>query len=135
MFNYTLITMATIITVGIMELIKLYLPEPTSARVKGLISLVLSTGFGVAGGFILQLDPTSICLNTAASVGLVQFSYDYLVKLLKKVIEKLQTKINVADAEYPLLVAQIQEELDKMFDEEECVCEKEEDKPTEEEKK
>lgn len=125
MFNFTLITIASIAAVGIMELVKLYLPETTPAKVKGAISLVLSAGIGVAAGYIMKVDIQTLLLSTGATVGMVQFSYDYVVKLLKKVIEYVQTRIDDNTAQLPLIEASVEKQLEAML-EGDCDCEDEE---------
>lgn len=115
MFNFTFITMATLVTVGIMELFKLYLPDGTSPRVKGAVSLVLSIGIAVGGCFLMRLPAQDVYLNVAACVGLVQFSYDYLVKLLKRVITTIEYNLDCDALEFPLFAAKIENELNHLF--------------------
>lgn len=115
MFDFTLITIASIAAVGVMELLKLYLPEATSVKIKGLISLVLSIIAAVGIGLVKGLDVQSLVLNAGAVVGLVQFSYDTVVKLFKKVIAYIESKVTIDDAQIPVLEAQMENELNALL--------------------
>ena len=39
MFNITLMTIVSLVTIGIVELIKVFLPENAGSKIKGMISL------------------------------------------------------------------------------------------------
>lgn len=124
MFNITLIAIASLATVGIVELIKVFLPENTSAKVKGLISLVISIGATVGFGFLLKSNPLTIISSTVGTVGLVQSSYNFILKLLKSKIEDIKIKIEEESIQLPLLKKHIEAEIEKITNgEESCDCE------------
>lgn len=126
MFNITLMTVASLVTIGIVELIKVFLPENTNSKVKGAISLVLSIGAGVGFGALLKYDAQTIILSTVGTVGLVQCSYDFILKLLKSKIEDIKTRIEEEALQLPLLEKQIETELDRLANGESCEhCEEE----------
>lgn len=124
MFSITLILIASLATIGIVELIKVFLPENTSAKVKGLISLVLSIGATVGFGFLLKNDIQTIILSTVGTVGLVQSSYNFILKFLKAKIEDIRIRIEEELIQIPLLKKHIEAEIEKVSNcEEHCDCE------------
>lgn len=124
MFNVTLMTVASIATVGIVELIKVFLPENTSAKVKGLISLILSVGATIGFGFLLKNDIQTIILSTVGTVGLVQSSYNFILKLLKSKIEDIKVRIEEESIQIPFLKKRIEAEIERITNgEEPCDCE------------
>lgn len=94
-FNYTLILIATIAVVGIMELLKNFLPEDINSKILTGISLGLSIVAGVGFSFALGVTGVlSIIGNTAAVIGLVQTSYNFVLKLILQIIEKIKEEIS-----------------------------------------
>lgn len=114
MFSITLILIASLATIGIVELIKVFLPENTSAKVKGLISLVLSIGATVGFGFLLRCGPLTIVSSTIGTVGLVQSSYNFILKFLKAKIEDIRIRIEEELIQIPLLKKHIEAEIEKV---------------------
>ena len=95
--NFTVILTAALVVVGVMELIKKFLPETVSAKVQAIISLVLSAVAGI--GFSLAFGITTPLLvieNTAAVIGLVQTSYNFVLKLLREQIKNVETNVEAA---------------------------------------
>lgn len=124
MFNVTLMTIASLTTVGIVELIKVFLPENTNAKVKGLISLILSVGATIGFGFLLKNDIQTIILSTVGTVGLVQSSYNFILKLLKSKIEDIKVRIEEESIQIPFLKKHIEAEIERITNgEEPCDCE------------
>ena len=87
----------SVAVVGIMELIKNYLPENISAKIQGLISLCLSIIASVGFGIYAKLPAEDVIKNTVYVVGLTQTSYNFLLKLLKKYIEGMQLQLENAE--------------------------------------
>ena len=114
MFNITLMTIVSLVTIGIVELIKVFLPENASSKIKGMISLVISIAGSIGIGVLLNYDTRTIILSTVGTVGLVHCYYDFILKLLKSKIEQLKLKIEEESIQIPLLEKQIETELDKL---------------------
>lgn len=124
MFNITLIIAASLTTIGIIELIKVFLPENTSAKVKGLISLVISIGATIGFGFLLKNSFQTILLSSIVTVGLVQSSYNFILKLLKSKIEDIKVRIEEESIQIPFLKKRIEAEIERIKNgEESCDCE------------
>lgn len=124
MFSITLIVVASLATIGIVELIKVFLPENTSAKVKSLISLALSIGATIGFGFLFKNSPQAIISSTIITIGLVQSSYNFILKLLKSKIEDIKIKIEEELIQLPLLKKHIEAEIEKVSNcEEACDCE------------
>ena len=95
--NFTVILTAALVVVGVMELIKKFLPETVSAKVQAIISLVLSAVAGI--GFSLAFGITTPLLvieNTAVVIGLVQTSYNFVLKLLREQIKNVEANVEAA---------------------------------------
>lgn len=114
MFNITLMTIVSLVTIGIVELIKVFLPENAGSKIKGIISLVISIAGSIGIGVLLNYDTRTIILSTVGTVGLVHCYYDFILKLLKSKIEQLKLKIEEESIQIPLLEKQIETELDKL---------------------
>lgn len=93
--NYVTIAILSIIVVGLMEVVKNFLPENTNAKVKSGISLVLALALPIVYGIAYKVDPFSIVANTFGVVGLTQTSYNFVLKLFKAAIEKLKANIDL----------------------------------------
>lgn len=94
-FNFTVILAATIAVVGVVELLKNFLPENINGKILAVISLVLSAVAGVGMSLVLgDKAPLNVVANTAAVVGLVQTSYNFILKLFLNKIEELKTRIS-----------------------------------------
>lgn len=117
MFDIKLITLASMVVVGIMEVIKTFLPEGTGAKAKSVISLVLSVLASVGFGYFLRLDGQTIIASTFGTVGLVQSSYNFVLKLVSSVIERIKGKIEDADIERPLFEKEVEKALNGMLEE------------------
>lgn len=94
MINIFAIIGISVVTVGLMELVKNFLPENTSAKVSSIISLALSVVAPVVYGIFAKWNVLGIVVNTVAVVGLTQTSYNFVLKLLKALIEKLKSGIS-----------------------------------------
>ena len=92
--NYFIVGFISIVVVGIMEVMKKFLPENVNAKVTSAISLGLGILLPVGYGIVTKTAPLSIIMYTVGVVGLTQTSYNFVFKLLKTLIEKL--KANVA---------------------------------------
>jgi hypothetical protein len=93
-FNFIVITVASIAVVGFMELLKNFLPENINGKILTGVSLALSIAAGV--GFCFAFGVTGvlpILVNTAAVIGLVQTSYNFVLKLILQIIEKIKAQI------------------------------------------
>lgn len=124
MFSITLIVVASLATIGIVELIKVFLPENTNAKVKSLISLALSIGATIGFGFLLKNSPQAIISSTIITIGLVQSSYNFILKFLKSKIEDIKVRIEEELIQLPLLKKHIEAEIEKVSKcEETCDCE------------
>lgn len=124
MFNVTLISIASLATIGIVELIKIFLPANTNAKIKAVISLVLSVGSTVGFGLLMKQNALTIIMSGIAVVGLVQCSYDFILKLLKTKIEDIKARVQDEALQFPLLKKQIEKEINRLENGgEPCDCE------------
>lgn len=114
MFNITLMTIVSLVTIGIVELIKVFLPENAGSKIKGMISLVISIAGSIGFGVLLNYDTRTIILSTVGTVGLVHCYYDFILKLLKSKIEQIKLKIEEESIQIPLMEKQIEDELERL---------------------
>lgn len=121
MFNITLMTIVSLVTIGIVELIKVFLPENASSKIKSIISLVISIAGSIGIGVLLNYDTRTIILSTVGTVGLVHCYYDFILKLLKSKIEQLKLKIEEESIQMPLLEKQIETELGKLLNDDKSI--------------
>lgn len=89
--NYFVIGFISIVVVGIMEVVKKFLPENVNAKVTSAISLGLGILLPIGYGIVTKIAPLSIIMYVAGVVGLTQTSYNFVFKLLKTLIEKLKS--------------------------------------------
>ena len=114
MFNITLMTIVSLVTIGIVELIKVFLPENAGSKIKGMISLVISVAGSIGFGVLLNYDTRTIILSTIGTVGLVHCYYDFILKLLKSKIEQIKLKIEEESIQIPLIEKKIGDELERL---------------------
>lgn len=114
MFNITLMTIVSLATIGIVELIKVFLPENAGSKIKGMISLIISIAGSIGFGVLLNYDTRTIILSTAGTVGLVHCYYDFILKLLKSKIEQIKLKIEEEAIQIPLIEKKIEDELERL---------------------
>lgn len=114
MFNITLMTIVSLVTIGIVELIKVFLPENAGSKIKGMISLVISVVGSIGFGVLLNYDTRTIILSTVGTVGLVHCYYDFILKLLKSKIEQIKLKIEEESIQIPLIEKKIGDELERL---------------------
>ena len=114
MFNITLMTIVSLVTIGIVELIKVFLPENASSKIKGIISLVISIAGSIGIGVLLNYDTRTIILSTVGTIGLVHCYYDFILKLLKSKIEQIKLKIEEESIQIPLIEKKIGDELERL---------------------
>lgn len=93
MFNFFVICFITLVVVGLMEAVKVFLPKDFSPKITAIISLSLSLIITIGFGIIAKFSVLDIIVNTVGVLGLVQTSYNFVLKLLKKLIEKIQASI------------------------------------------
>ena len=91
--NYFVVGFISIVVVGIMEVVKKFLPENVNAKVTSAISLGLGILLPVGYGIVTKTAPLSIIMYAVGVVGLTQTSYNFVFKLLKTLIEKLKSSI------------------------------------------
>ena len=91
--NYFVVGFISIIVVGIMEVVKKFLPENVNTKVTSAISLGLGILLPVGYGIVTKTAPLSIVMYAVGVVGLTQTSYNFVFKLLKTLIEKLKSSI------------------------------------------
>ena len=91
--DYFIIGFISIVVVGIMEVVKRFLPENVNAKVTSAISLGLGILLPIGYGIVTKIAPLSIIMYTVGVVGLTQTSYNFVFKLLKALIEKLKTNV------------------------------------------
>ena len=91
--NYFVVGFISIIVVGIMEVVKKFLPENVNAKVTSAISLGLGILLPVGYGIMTKTAPLSIIMYAVGVVGLTQTSYNFVFKLFKTLIEKLKSSI------------------------------------------
>ena len=93
MFNFFVICFITLVVVGLMEAVKVFLPKDFNPKITAIISLSLSLIITIGFGIIAKFSVLDIIVNTVGVLGLVQTSYNFVLKLLKKLIEKIQASI------------------------------------------
>ena len=91
--NYFVVGFISIVVVGIMEVVKKFLPENVNAKVTSAISLGLGILLPVGYGVMTKTAPLSIIMYAVGVVGLTQTSYNFVFKLFKALIEKLKSSI------------------------------------------
>ena len=91
--NYFVVGFISIVVVGIMEIVKKFLPENINAKVTSAISLGLGILLPIGYGIVTKTTPLSIIMYAVGVVGLTQTSYNFVFKLLKTLIEKLKTNV------------------------------------------
>lgn len=91
--NYFVIGFISIVVVGIMEVVKRFLPENVNAKVTSAISLGLGILLPIGYGIVTKTTPLSIVMYAVGVVGLTQTSYNFVFKLFKALIEKLKTNV------------------------------------------
>ena len=91
--NYFVVGFISIVVVGIMEVVKKFLPENVNAKVTSAISLGLGILLPIGYGIVTKIAPLSIIMYAVGVVGLTQTSYNFVFKLLKTLIEKLKSSI------------------------------------------
>ena len=91
--NYFVVGFISIVVVGIMEVMKKFLPENVNAKVTSAISLGLGILLPIGYGIVTKTTPLSIIMYAVGVVGLSQTSYNFVFKLLKALIEKLKTNV------------------------------------------
>lgn len=91
--NYFVVGFISIIVVGIMEVVKKFLPENVNAKVTSAISLGLGILLPIGYGIVTKTTPLSIIMYAVGVVGLTQTSYNFVFKLLKAMIEKLKANV------------------------------------------
>lgn len=91
--NYFVVGFISIVVVGIMEVVKKFLPENVNAKVTSAISLGLGILLPVGYGIVTKTAPLSIVIYAVGVVGLTQTSYNFVFKLFKALIEKLKSSI------------------------------------------
>ena len=91
--NFVVIGFISVVVVGIMEVVKNFLPANVNAKVTSAISLGLAAVLPVGYGIVMKSDPFTIVMSVIGVVGLTQTSYNFVLKLLKTLIEKLKTNV------------------------------------------
>ena len=91
--NYFVVGFISIVVVGIMEVVKRFLPENVNAKVTSAISLGLGILLPIGYGIVTKTAPLSIVMYAVGVVGLTQTSYNFVFKLFKALIEKLKSSI------------------------------------------
>ena len=91
--NYFVVGFISIVVVGIMEVVKKFLPENVNAKVTSAISLGLGILLPVGYMIVTKTAPLSIVMYAVGVVGLTQTSYTFVCKLFKALIEKLKSSI------------------------------------------
>ena len=91
--NFVVIGFISVVVVGIMEVVKNFLPANVNAKVASAISLGLAAVLPVGYGIVMKSDPFTIVMSVIGVVGLTQTSYNFVLKLLKTLIEKLKTNV------------------------------------------
>ena len=91
--DYFVIGFISIVVVGIMEVVKRFLPENINAKVTSTISLGLGILLPIGYGIVTKTTPLSIVMYAVGVVGLTQTSYNFVFKLFRALIEKLKTNV------------------------------------------
>lgn len=89
------ITIVSLVVVGIMELLKKYLPAKlTNGKILGIISLGLSIIFSILYSLLVaKLNWLDTIVSIIGVVGITQVSYNFVLKLLKNLADRLQDKV------------------------------------------
>lgn len=91
--NYFVIGFISVVVVGIMEVVKKFLPENVNAKVVSAISLAIGILLPIGYGIATKTAVLNIAMNTVGVVGLTQTSYNFVFKLFTALIEKLKSNV------------------------------------------
>ena len=91
--NFVIIGFISVVVVGVMEVVKNFLPATVDKKVTSAISLGLAAVLPVGYGIVMKADSLTIVMSVIGVVGLTQTSYNFVLKLLKTLIEKLKTNV------------------------------------------
>ena len=91
--NFVIIGFISVVVVGVMEVVKNFLPATVDKKVTSAISLGLAAVLPVGYGIVMKADPLTIVMSVIGVVGLTQTSYNFVLKLLKTLIEKLKANV------------------------------------------
>lgn len=88
----------SIVAVGLVEVIKGFLPETVGSKAKEVISLAVEVVVAVVGAILIKADGVAAVVLTAiGTVALSQLFYTNVVALIKKLTEFLKSKVAKSD--------------------------------------
>ena len=88
----------SLIVIGLMEVVKNFLPENVNKKITTIISLVIGVVIPVGFGIVSKSGVVEIVLTTIGVVGLTQTTYNFILKLLKTLIDKIKATITDVEA-------------------------------------
>ena len=91
--NYIAVCFISVVVVGLMEVVKNFLPKDIDKRITSGISLGLAVLLPIGYGIVTKMGAVPIITSTVGVIGLTQTSYNFVLKLFKTQIEKLQANI------------------------------------------
>jgi hypothetical protein len=88
----------SLIVIGLMEVVKNFLPENVNKKITTIISLAIGIVIPVGFGIVSKSGIIEIVLTTIGVVGLTQTTYNFILKLLKTLIDKIKATITDVEA-------------------------------------
>lgn len=81
------------IAVGLVEVIKNFLPESLNSKIKAVISLAVEVIVAVVGGILIANDGAgAVVLTVIGTVALAQLFYTSIIALIQKLTKFLKSK-------------------------------------------
>lgn len=83
------------IAVGLVEVIKGFLPETVGSKAKEIIALVVEAVVAVVGAILVHTDgAAAVVITVIGTIALSQLFYTNVVALIKKLTEFLKSKVS-----------------------------------------
>lgn len=87
------VLIAAFISVGLVDVVKNYLPEETGAKTKTTVSVIIAAIVGGLLGFVLDKGVITIIAVVIGSIATANNGYNYLLSLIKKLKDYIEAKI------------------------------------------
>lgn len=88
----------SLIVIGLMEVVKNFLPENLNKKITTTISLVIGIAIPVGFGIVSKSGIIEIVLTTFGVVGLTQTTYNFILKLFKTLNDKIKATITCVES-------------------------------------
>jgi len=95
MFNLLLTAaVSTFLAVGLVDVIKVFLPETTKAQVKAIVAILVELAISIFTGLIGGLTVVQLIFVVIATVAASQIFYNDIIKLFTSLISFIKSKIS-----------------------------------------